>query len=140
MRNSVKRAGLAAAVVGVVALGWAATASAHHSFSMFDTNKTVSITGVVRAWEMVNPHAYLWVNVRKGDEVQVWGIEGGAPAGLVRAGMTKATIKPGDPITVELSPMKDGREGGMMRKLILTNGKTFTFGAPPGSTAKPPMP
>jgi hypothetical protein len=125
-------------LAGIVALAAALTlpsaSFAHHSFSMFDTGKTVTITGTVRAWEMVNPHSYLWVNVKQGAETQVWGLEGGGPAGMLRAGMTKSAMKPGDKVTVELHPLRDGRTGGMLRAVTLENGSVIKLGGPPAIT------
>ena len=70
--------GGAAVALAVVA---AHPALAHHSYAMFDKGKTVSITGTIRTWEMINPHSYLWVNVKKdGAPDQVWGLEGRGPA------------------------------------------------------------
>ncbi len=120
------RAGMAA--LGL-AVGAASPALAHHSYAMFDKDKTVSITGTIRTWEMVNPHSYLWVNVKKdGAPDQVWGLEGGGTAVLARAGVTKSAVKPGDKVTVDLHPLRDGRTGGMLLKVKLEDGRTIQLG------------
>lgn len=58
-------AGLSAAA-GLLLL--AIPLAAHHSFAAeFDGNKPVSLTGVVTKVDWVNPHAYIYVDV-KGDD------------------------------------------------------------------------
>ena len=77
------------AVFGAVALG-AASVVAHHSTSMFDHSKTMTISGEVLELRWVNPHVSLSV---KGtvkelpeDGVAVWVMEMTSPGNLVRAG------------------------------------------------------
>ena len=95
-RSETVRRFLICCAAAALPVGAATPSLAHHSYSMFDRNKTVTITGAIRTWEMVNPHSYLWVNVRNGNDVQVWGLEGGGIAALQRAGVTKSSVKPLD--------------------------------------------
>jgi hypothetical protein len=91
----------------------AATVTAHHSFSMFDRETEMVLTGTVERWAFNNPHAWLYINVIDDNgEVVEWGFEGGAPPSLVRAGMTGRTFQPGDTVSVMFSPLADGRPGG----------------------------
>jgi len=92
-----------------------AGALAHHSFSMFDRDTEMVVTGVVERWAFNNPHAWLYINVtdENGETVE-WGFEGSAPPSLVRAGVTGRTFQPGDEVTVMFSPLVDGRPGGAM--------------------------
>lgn len=89
--------------------------NAHHSFSMFDKDTEMMLTGVVERWAFNNPHAWLYIKVKddKGNEVE-WGFEGNAPPSLVRNGITGRTFKPGDTVSVMFSPLADGRPGGAM--------------------------
>ena len=99
------------ALAAVLAGGLAAPALAHHSYSMFDREKTTTISGTIRTWEMVNPHSYLWINVPKDSGMEVWGLEGGGIQALQRAGVGKSSVKPGDKVSVDLHPLRDGRRG-----------------------------
>src|SRR5215472_1424486 len=64
---------------------YAFPAVAHHSFAMFDANKTVTLQGTVKAFEWTNPHSWILVNVPNAQgRPEEWTIEAGAPAGLVR--------------------------------------------------------
>ena len=66
MHGSVMKVNLALAVFG---LGLAVMPmSAHHSVEgQYDTDKTVTIQGVVTKIEWVNPHARLWVDTSNAD-------------------------------------------------------------------------
>lgn len=126
-------AGLAAAA------GLATTASAHHSYVMFDRTKTSTITGTVRAWEMTSPHSYLWVVVPKaGGAPEIWGMEGASVGQLQRAGVHKSEVKPGDKVAVSLHPLRDGRTGGQLVSLVVSDtGRVVNFGGGGGEPGKP---
>jgi len=101
-------------VAGACLLG-VASSQAHHSFSMFDQDTEMVVTGVVDRWAFNNPHAWLYIKVEdeNGEEVE-WGFEGSAPPSLIRMGVTGRTFLPGDTVTVMFSPLVDGRPGGAM--------------------------
>jgi hypothetical protein len=101
----------------------ALTANAHHSFSMFDKDTEMVITGTVASWAFNNPHAWLYVDVvdDSGETVQ-WGFEGAAPPSLIRRGLTGRTFKSGDTVTVMFCPLVDGRPGGAMAWARLADG------------------
>ena len=134
--------GRCGAVAGLTLL-IASPAAAHHSYSMFDRSKTITLNGTVRTWELVNPHSFLWVVVpTKDSHDEIWGLEGGGVMALVRAGLNKSSVKPGDKITVDLHPLRDGRTGGMLLKVTLADGKVLQMGGAeppkaPGETDAP---
>src|SRR5580658_9195775 len=70
--------------------------SAHHSFSAeFDVDKPVKLEGTVVKMDWVNPHTWLYIDVKKADgTVEHWQVEGGAPGVLLRNGWTKNTLAP----------------------------------------------
>lgn len=107
------------------------SAYAHHSFSMFDMKTTKTITGTVKQFEWTNPHTWLWVMVpnEKG-ELEQWGIEGMSPNFLGRRGWSKSTLKPGDKVSVEIHPLRNGERGGTFLNVTLPDGKKLMmFGA-----------
>ena len=72
----------------VVAPAFAAPAFAHHSFSMFDADKTVTLNGTVKEFEWTNPHAWLRVMVNdpaSGKSMQ-YAVEMGSPGQQARVG------------------------------------------------------
>lgn len=121
----VKRLLLTAAAVCV-----AAPAVAHHSFAMFDRNKTVRIDGVVKEYEWTNPHVWLHIMAADGGGKSVqWSFEMQSIAQDTRAGWRADSVKPGDKVTVEYHPLKDGSRGGQLTAGILANGTRL--GPPP---------
>ena len=115
-----------------MALILANSATAHHSFAMFDQTKTLTLNGTVKSWQWTNPHTWLVVTVKddKG-EVQEWNIEGQSPSVLRgEQGYSRDIMKPGDKVTLTLHPLRDGRPGGSLVKVIVPDGRTLGPGAP----------
>ncbi|MDB6043547.1 MAG: hypothetical protein JWM63_2098 [Gammaproteobacteria bacterium] len=110
-----------------VATVFAATASAHHSFAMFDQSKETTLDGTLKALQWTNPH--IWVQVvakdpASGQNVE-WSIEGGSPNNLSSKGWSRNVMKAGDHVTIVIHPLKNGQHGGSLMKLTV-NGKTLT--------------
>src|ERR1043166_2660886 len=107
------------AVAGALLAG-ASSVMAHHSTTMFDHAKTLTITGVVAELRWVNPHVTLSVKgtLKDGGEPEVWVMEMTSPGNLVRAGgWTRNAVKPGDRVQVDFSPLRDEeRRGGGLKK------------------------
>lgn len=81
----------------------AAAAQAHHSFSAeFDVNRPLKLTGKVTRVEMVNPHAWLYIETKdaKG-AAQTWAVELVGINDLLRLGWGRNKVKPGDTIKVD---------------------------------------
>ena len=82
---------------------------AHHSFAMFDTEHPIELSGTVKEFRFVSPHTLLIVQVKaRNGDVANWELEGGAPGLLVRAGMNKNSLKPGDEIILMINPLRSG--------------------------------
>jgi hypothetical protein len=131
MRIDFRNAAVATVVSSVGLCVEIAPASAHHSYSAFEMQKEITITGTVKRMDWTNPHIWLWVDVPndKGG-VDTWGIEGMSPNYLSRRGWTKSTLKPGDRVTVVISPLRDGTHGGSFRGATRPNGEKLTMTAP----------
>src|SRR5579871_4240198 len=96
--------GLAAATTAL----FVAPAVAHHSFAMFDQSQVLYLSGTVKEFEFVNPHAWLQLLVSDGKgDAATWGFEGGSVSQLIRLGWTKENLKAGDQVEVGYRPMKD---------------------------------
>ena len=107
--------------------------SAHHSASMFDHAKTMTIDGDVVELRWVNPHVSLSVNgivkERAEEGAVLWVMEMTSPGNLVRAGgWRRDAVKPGDKVEVQFSPLRDAeRKGGALKKLtVASTGEVFT--------------
>ena len=131
-------------LVGVcVAVGLllaAVPAHAHHSFSAaFDETKPVNLQGTVTKVELVNPHAWIWLDVKGEDgEVVTWGIEGGPPTNLFRNGITKASLPVGTEIKLFGYQAKSGEPKGVGVFVEYLDGrKVFMGGSAPGADGNP---
>jgi hypothetical protein len=129
MRQLMKSAGTIAAIC-LLAAGISSVA-AHHSTTMFDHSKTVTIKGAVVELRWVNPHVTLTVNgsLNEGDAPSDWLMEMTSPGNLVRAGgWRRDAVKPGEKIEVVFSPLRDAdKKGGALKKLtVLASGEVFT--------------
>ena len=115
------------ALIVVLALG-TQSAMAHHSFAMFDTAKSVTITGTVSTFEWTNPHAYIEIDTADATGAKHWSVEMGSPSILMQSGWKFKDLKHGDKITVVLSPLKDGKPGGLLIQATLPDGRTLGNG------------
>jgi hypothetical protein len=106
--------------------GVAASASAHHSFAMFDSQHPVQLEGTVRTWEFTNPHSWLILLVMKGDTPVEYSIEGSSVNTLVRQGFGPHTFSPGEKLSVTISPLKSGDNGGALVKAVKADGTILT--------------
>ncbi len=112
------------AVAGALGAG-IATVSAHHSTTMFDPSKTMTIDGEVVELRWVNPHVSLSVSgtLKDSEESGVWVMEMTSPGNLVRAGgWSRSSVKPGEKVEVDFSPLRDASlKGGALKKLTLVD-------------------
>jgi hypothetical protein len=107
-------------------------ALAHHAFAAeFDANKPVKFTdATVTKVMLINPHSWIYVDVKQADGTVVnWAIEAGSPNVLLRRGITRNTLKPGDKIIVDGYQAKDGTHRANGRDLKLPNGQQLFLGS-----------
>ena len=104
---------LSSAVCVTLVLMAPVAALAHHAAAMFETEKTVTVSGTVKEFDYVNPHAWLYVVVTDDNgEETLWGFEAEGPSALMRAGIRNNALQPGDLVTVTARPRRDGRPAG----------------------------
>jgi len=113
-----------------VALTWMALSAsgmvlAHHSTAAYDYTKTLTLTGEVRDFQWSNPHCYIQLLVADAGGQREWSIESGTPSLNARSGWTKGSVKPGDKVTIVVSPMRDGTSAATLRSITLASGKVL---------------
>lgn len=103
----------------------AATATAHHSFAMFDQTQRVTLKGKVTEFQWTNPHAFIHMSVTDADgKTEEWAIELNSPNNLRRQGWKSTSLKPGDEVTLVMFPLRDlsGHKGGLFIEVTLPDG------------------
>jgi hypothetical protein len=114
-------------IVPSVVLGFVlllgSSARSHHSNVAYEVNKVITVTGSVKEWQWVNPHTWLYLTVDDGKGGKVgWAVEGRAPGVLLRAGWSRSSFKPGETVTVDMSPAKDGTLTGIIARVTKADG------------------
>jgi hypothetical protein len=130
---------LVSVAVGVGLLLAAVPVKAHHSFAAaFDEKKPINLQGTVTKVELVNPHSWLWLDVKGADgKVVNWGIEGGPPTNLFRNGITKTSLPIGTEIKLFGYQAKSGESKGVGVFVEYPDGrKVFMGGSAPGANGK----
>jgi len=129
MTNITMRVSYRVTVALASMVAYASPVAAHHSFAMFDPSKVVTVVGTVKDFQWVNPHVVLWVYAtpKNGAAPDLWTIELTSPGNLTRVGWTRHSVSPGDKVSVDIAPLRNGSHGGGFKKLTLTDsGKVFT--------------
>jgi hypothetical protein len=114
-------------LAAITASAIGAPAFAHHSFAMFDAEKTFTMKGTVKEFEWTNPHSWLRVTVldEKTGKPLLWALEMSSPARLTTMGMHSNSVKVGDAVSVTFHPMRDGTRGGQFIQATLPDGKAI---------------
>ena len=103
-------------------------ALAHHSFAMFDFDRTIACPATVKEFRWTNPHVTLLIEAspKPGDPPEVWSLELTSPGNLTRIGWTHSSFKPGDQIDIKFNPLRDGKHGGaFLQAKIQATGQVF---------------
>jgi hypothetical protein len=122
----------------LLALGAAASATAHHSFAVhFVADKMITVKGTVTEFSFRNPHGLISVDAKDADgAAQHWRIETNSPNILRRRGWSEDSIKPGDHVTIEGYPARDGSTSMRVYRVTFADGHEL-IGQRPDPAAVP---
>ena len=106
---------------------------AHHSTAAFDETTVIRITGTIKQFRWINPHASFKIEGdADGDHPDgLWTVEMTAANALMRQGWKRTSIKEGDQVTVFVNPLRnaitlnDGSQGCLYVGIILQDGSTL---------------
>jgi hypothetical protein len=126
-----------ALVTGVLLLGAALHARAHHSFAIFDHTQTYTLKGTVQSFQWTNPHGYIELEVAEGPKgIDRYTVELTSINMLRRAGWKSSDVHEGDEVTAIVAPLLNGDPGGLLLELKVPDGRTLVPPVPAISTFK----
>jgi hypothetical protein len=88
------------------------------------------LQGNVTKIEWMNPHVYLYVDVKAGGKTDNWACETAGPNTLARQGWSRMSLKIGDRVTVVGYRARDGAFVASAREVVLADGRKVFVGSP----------
>jgi len=117
--------------LALAVLSLALPALAHHSFSAeFDSGRTVTLHGVVSKVDWINPHIFVYVDVKdESGKTTTWALQSLPPLFFRGSGLTKDVLMTNkSEVTVTANPAKDGSKAyGFMIRLAYPDGHVFSM-------------
>lgn len=104
------RRAVALAVAALAAPAWA-----HHSHASYDITKWIMLEGTVRQVVLISPHSLLYLDVKdEHGDTATWALEATAPAGILRNGVRREDVRPGDKVKARCHLQRDGAKGCLL--------------------------
>ena len=116
-----RTASIALAITLLISIGMPATA--HHSAAAQDFTKRVELEGVVKSWQIMNPHGKLVIQVTDAKGSRAIELETHSRNNVYRAGYRDGMIKAGDKVKVFIAPNRDGSDGGYLVAFVTAAGE-----------------
>jgi len=96
---------------------------AHHSQGNYQMTEYTHLSGTVTQVHFINPHAWLYVEVKDtAGQPAVWVLEAKGAGQLARLGITEEHIKVGDSISARCHRLRDGSNGCLLGFLTSEDG------------------
>jgi hypothetical protein len=88
---------------------------AHHSHGNYDLTKWTTMEGTVKELHLLVPHSWIYLDVKDGSgEPTTWALEATGPSGLLKVGIKREDVRPGDAIKVRCHLLRDGSNGCLL--------------------------
>jgi hypothetical protein len=129
--------------LAAAALALALPLLAHHAVSAeFNSDKIVTLKGVVSKVDWVNPHIFVYFDVKdESGKVTTWRLQSLPPLFFKGSGLTKAKLMDGSEATITAYPAKDGTDDfGFLLKLSYPDGHFYNLGGGTAPGGAPPDP
>jgi hypothetical protein len=119
--------------VGAALLMGALPVLAHHSFAAeYDQSKRVTFTGTFVKMDWVNPHSWVYFNVKdETGKVTLWKAETPPPNILYRNGWRQTSLKEGETVTISGNLAKDASNLMWAGSVQLSDGRVLSMGSSP---------
>lgn len=133
---------VATTALGLIAAIACPPAFAHHGAAAYDVDKKLTLKATVTQWSWSNPHCLLQLDVTDdaGHAIH-WITETQNPLSMANLGWSNESFKPGDQVTVTVTPAKNGRPIGQIVDAVLANGQKLyarNIFLDPSKTEAPP--
>jgi hypothetical protein len=133
-----------ATIAGVLAIGAAASAAAHHGFGLFEMTKFADWSGTLTKFELVNPHSYLYFDTVGADGKPLsMRCEMRAATLIKRAGWNTEQFVAGRRVDVHGHPHRDDPQSCYVETVSLGGAKPIDrnaqFTSAPVDTSKRPL-
>jgi Family of unknown function (DUF6152) len=117
--------------VTLLTLGAGLTFAHHSASATYIHGKSVKIEGTLKEFIWRNPHSFMRVQApdEKG-EMQIWVIEGAAPAELNEQGLKTNALKPGDRVIVTGLPGRIAEDHRMLLESVERPSDGFKWQGP----------
>ncbi len=129
--------------LAAAALAFTLPLLAHHAVSAeFNSDKIVTLKGVVSKVDWVNPHIFVYFDVKdESGKVTTWRLQSLPPLFFKGSGLTKAKLMDGSEATITAYPAKDGTDDfGFLLKLSYPDGHFYNLGGGTAPGGAPPDP
>ncbi len=108
---------------------------AHHNWlAQFDPDRPVIVSGTVVQLQLVNPHARLFVEEElESGEIFTWNFELAAASMLMRQGIRRDTLEPGDIVEIHAAMARNADNIANIEYVVIFDedgNETFRFGSP----------
>src|SRR6476620_1573915 len=108
--------------ITIAAIACGTMAQAHHSYAMFDMQKTLVLNASVTKFKWQNPHSFIEADVAAPEGNEHWAIEMTSPNNLAQEGWKRTSLKPGDKVKIFVHPLRTGSRGGSYVGVLWPNG------------------
>lgn len=120
--------------ITAAAIAFGVSAYAHHSLAAtYDDSKEVKLDGKIAELLFRNPHTFLHVEAPDPQgKMQRWSLEWRSSGALGQQGITRTTLKVGDPVVVTMSPSWTPTDHRGVLKTLRRKTDNFGWGGRPG--------
>jgi len=110
---------------------FAAGLGAHHGSADYQTDREITVTGVVRDWRWTNPHTRVWLTVtRAGGIREEWDGEGPPLTWAAQRGWSADTLRAGEEVSLVMYPAKREGRSGLVKRIRRANGEVLDVSRP----------